>query len=182
MSSNHLCYWWHWFNTLNLGILENCMNFVNVTELFRTETANARNCYHGKLDWRIYHNNEKNISEDAMGCGCFRWKNAGLFMVQDKLPITKDSKFSWILHQIHLLHFKHCNEIATKCPRQSINPLVQEDHKQHTIRTSLTLWNWLSAPLLIEGFPMVLRVQQEGLWFGRSQHDKQNKQTAVLHR
>jgi hypothetical protein len=28
---------------------------------------------------------------------------------------------------------------------------------------------------------MVLRVQQEGLWFGRSQRDKQNKETAFVH-
>jgi hypothetical protein len=28
-----------------------------------------------------------------MGCGFFRWKNARLFMVQDKLPITKTPNF-----------------------------------------------------------------------------------------
>jgi hypothetical protein len=38
-----------------------------------------------------------------------------------------------------------------------------------------TLQSQLNAPLLIECFPMVPIAWQEALWFGRSQHDKQNK-------
>jgi hypothetical protein len=44
------------------------------------------------------------------------------------------------------------------------------------------LWNKLDAPLFIEGFPIVPRTQQEMLWFGRSQCDKQTKQTNYLHK
>jgi hypothetical protein len=35
---------------------------------------------------------------------------------------------------------------------------------------------WLH-PLLIKGFPSLGRMQQGALWFGRSQHHKQKKQT-----
>jgi hypothetical protein len=38
----------------------------------------------------------------------------------------------------------------------------------------------LVRPLLIEGFPIVLKVQQEAPYIGRSQHDKQNKQANKL--
>jgi hypothetical protein len=33
-------------------------------------------------------------------------------------------------------------------------------------------------PLFIDHFPMVPRVWQEALWFGRSQHEKHTKQTS----
>jgi hypothetical protein len=38
-----------------------------------------------------------------------------------------------------------------------------------------------TKPGLIEGFQMVPTVWPKTLWFGRSQHDKQNKQTTFLH-
>jgi hypothetical protein len=42
--------------------------------------------------------------------------------------------------------------------------------------TIKTLQNQLDALLLIEVFPTIPRIQrQEVIWFGRSQHDKQNK-------
>jgi hypothetical protein len=35
---------------------------------------------------------------------------------------------------------------------------------------------------LFEGFPTVPRVWQEAAWFGRSQHDKQNKIPSLIDR
>lgn len=36
-----------------------------------------------------------------------------------------------------------------------------------------TLWNQLDVPIFIKGFPMIPKVPQEVLWFGRPQHEKQ---------
>jgi hypothetical protein len=44
------------------------------------------------------------------------------------------------------------------------------------------LQNLLTAPLLIKGNPKVWRAQKVATWFGRSQLDKQNKQTTFLKR
>jgi hypothetical protein len=50
-----------------------------------------------------------------------------------------------------------------------------------SLRENIMKPTQFDAPLLMEGFPMIPRAQQEILWFqrrfGRSQHDKQNKQT-----
>jgi hypothetical protein len=46
--------------------------------------------------------------------------------------------------------------------------------------TVKTLQNRVDALLLIKGFPTIPRIRQEAMWFGRSQHDKQNKQTNNL--
>jgi hypothetical protein len=43
-----------------------------------------------------------------------------------------------------------------------------------------TFWNQLNAPLFNKGFPNASKVQQEALWFRRSQCDKQTKQTNYL--
>jgi hypothetical protein len=61
MSSKHPCYWWH---TLHLGILENYMNFVNAHFL---ELNLLMLDIVAMESERIYHNNEKNISEDNNG-------------------------------------------------------------------------------------------------------------------
>jgi hypothetical protein len=34
----------------------------------------------------------------------------------------------------------------------------------------------IGAPLLVDDFPMVPRVWQEALWFGKAQYEKQTKQ------
>ncbi len=38
----------------------------------------------------------------------------------------------------------------------------------------------LNSSLLIKGFPMATKMQQQAFWFGRSQHEKQTKQTNYL--
>jgi hypothetical protein len=42
--------------------------------------------------------------------------------------------------------------------------------------------NQVGAPLVIESFPKIPRVQHEAPWFGRSQPDKQNKLPCYIDR
>jgi hypothetical protein len=52
---------------------------------------------------------------------------------------------------------------------------------------AITTWppivsNQVAAPLVIESFPKISRVQHEAPWFGRSQRDKQNKLPCFIDR